>query len=94
MSYPTFGKRQSASATGMERRGSDRRRTSLDGKIYISARKFLRCSIVDMSNTGALLMVDSMHGIPDTFKLEDNVGRRRTARVTRRGKGGIGVTFC
>jgi hypothetical protein len=39
-------------------------------------------------------MVDSMHGIPDTFKLEDNVGRRRTARVTRRGKSGIGVMFC
>ena len=93
MSYPTFGKRQLASTTGMERRRSDRRRTSLDGKIYINARTFLNCSIVDVSYTGARLIVDSMHRIPDTFKLEDNVGRRRTARVTRRGKSGIGVAL-
>jgi hypothetical protein len=94
MSYPTFGKRQSASATGMERRGSDRRRTSVVGRILIGSRKIVNFSIVDLSTTGALLTVDSMHGIPDTFKLEDNVGRRRAARVTRRGKSGIGVTFC
>jgi hypothetical protein len=93
MSNPTFGKRQLASTTGMERRRSDRRRTSVDGKIHVSVRKFLKCSIVDVSSTGALLMVDSMHGIPDTFRLEDNVGRRRMARVTRRGKSRIGVTF-
>jgi hypothetical protein len=93
MSYPTFGKRRSASATGMERRRSDRRRISIDGKIHIDGRKFLKCSIVDLSNTGALLMLDFIQGIPDTFKLEDHVGRRRTARVTRRKKSSVGVKF-
>jgi hypothetical protein len=93
MSYSTFGKRQSASATGMERRQSSRRRTSVDGKIILGSRKSLKCSIVDMSNTGALLAVASMRGIPETFKLEDDFGRKRAVRVARRGTVRIAVTF-
>ena len=93
MSSPTFGKRQSASATGMERRQSGRRRTWVDAKVILGARKFLTCSVVDVSNTGALLTVASVQGIPDTLKLEDNVGRKRTVRVVRRGKTRIAVTF-
>ena len=48
MPYPAFGKRQSASATGMERRQSGRRRTWADAKIILGARKFLKCSVVDV----------------------------------------------
>ena len=93
MSLPTFGKRQSASATGMERRQSGRRRTWADAKIVLGARKFLKCSVVDVSNTGVLLAVATVQGLPDTFKLEDNVGRKRAVRVVRRGKTRIAVTF-
>ena len=93
MSYPTFGKRQSASATGMERRQSSRRRTWIDGKIILNSRKSLKCSIVDMSDTGVLLAVASMQGIPETFKLEDDVGRKRAVHVARRAKTRIAVTF-
>ena len=94
MSQPRFGKRQSASATGMERRGFDRRRTAAIGKIHLGPRKCVNCSIVDVSSTGALLTVANAHQIPDTFKLEDDAGRRRTVRVTRRGKTGLGVSFA
>jgi hypothetical protein len=93
MSYPKFGKRVSASATGIEQRRSARRPGSVDGKILVSQKKFLRCSIVDVSNKGALLIVANMQAVPDTFKLEDDVGRRRTVRVTRRGKTRLGVAF-
>jgi hypothetical protein len=93
MSYPKFGKRVSASATGIEQRRSARWRGSVDGRILISQRKFVRCSIVNVSNRGALLIAANMQAVPDTFKLEDDVGRRRTVRVTRRGKTQLGVTF-
>jgi hypothetical protein len=77
----------------MERRRSERRRISFDGKIHIDGRKFVKCAIVDLSNSGALLKFESMQAIPDTFKLEDHVGRRRTARVAWRKKGSVGVKF-
>ena len=93
MSYPNFGKRQSASTTGMERRRSDRRRTSVVGRIRIGNRKIVTCAIADISSTGALLTVASMQGIPDTFRLEDDSGRRRTVRVIRRAATCVAVKF-
>jgi hypothetical protein len=65
------------------------------GKIVIPSGKFVKCSILDASSTGALLGVASSQAVPDTFKLEDgDTGRRRSVRVTRRGKTRIGVTYC
>ena len=93
MSHPPFGKRQSASATGLERRGSARRRTSVTGKILIDSRKYLKCSIIEMSHDGALLMVEKGQAIPGSFKLEDPSGRRRSVRVIRREASKVGVEF-
>ena len=57
--------------------------------------KFVRCLIVNTSSTGALLEVASPQAVPDTFKLEDDEsGRRRSVRITQRGKTRIGVTYC
>jgi len=93
MPHPTFGKRQSASTTGMERRRSDRWRTSVLGRIILGSRQIAKCSIVEMSSTGAVLTVASMRGIPDSFRLEDDSGRRRTLRVIRRGGSRVAVKF-
>jgi hypothetical protein len=93
MSYPTFGKRKSASNTGMEQRQFDRRRTSVVGRILIGTHKSVRCTIVEMSHGGALLMVASGQAIPASFKLEDASGRRRSVRVIRRDASLVGVKF-
>ena len=92
MSYPTFGKRQSASATGMERRQSSRRKTSVDGKIILGSRKSLKCAIVDMSNTGALLAVASMKESPRRLSSRTMRPQARRSRGPP-GKTRIAVTF-
>ena len=90
---PAFGKRQTtAYAADVERRDSPRQETSHSARIVTPGGKSVRCCIVNISNSGALLMA-SVAGLPDHFELQDNTGRSRPVQVVRREASRVAVRF-
>ena len=88
-----FGRRR---ATGDladdERRASSRQETSLSARIVTPGGKSVRCCIVNISSSGALLMAPAS-GLPDHFELQDNTGRSRRVQVIRRETSRVAVRF-
>ena len=77
-----------------ENRTSQRRRTLKGGKIVLSnGISTFDCTIRNLSETGAKLLVAGQIGIPQRFDLALDDGRRFTCDVAWRGDSEIGVKF-
>ena len=77
-----------------EKRASARRRTLKSGKIVFNNRNStIDCTVRNLSDTGAKLVVASALGIPDSFELAISGEPPRTCRVARRTLTEIGVEF-
>lgn len=88
-----FGRRQAtANPSGAERRDSPRQDVSLPARIVTPGGKTVRCCIVNISGSGALLMA-SVAGLPDQFILQDGTGQLRRVQVVRREPSRVAVRF-
>jgi hypothetical protein len=78
-----------------DKRKSPRRRVLKEGKIvFADALCLLDCTIREMSDGGARLMISSTMGIPETFQLyEKSSGRLYPSTVAWRLSNVIGVKF-
>jgi len=79
---------------GSEHRRSLRRRTLKTGKISFSFAAGLDCIVRNISETGALLQLETSVGVPDKFDLiikPDNI--KRSCEVAWRSAKRIGVRF-
>jgi hypothetical protein len=79
----SFGKRIPTGQPFLERRGARREQTHAIGEILIPGQPPQRCSILEFSDTGARLQMQSLFGISDTLDLRA-FGRIYSARVVRR----------
>ena len=78
----------------MDRRSSPRHRVLKTGKIVVNAgRSTFDCTVRNLSDTGALLLVASSIGIPDQFQLVISAEPPRPCRVVRRTAQELGVSF-
>lgn len=82
----------SASRT-RERRAAPRRLVGMDAKIVTAGGQVFKCRILDVSADGALLLVPSVLGIPDRFKILDPYGRAHGVQTARRAASRLGVKF-
>ena len=77
-----------------ERRATIRHRTLKVGKIAINdGFSVIDCTVRNLSETGALLRVVSVVGIPDQFVLIISDNQKHNCTVVRRTATDIGVTF-
>jgi hypothetical protein len=78
-----------------ERRQVSRHRTLKSGKIVVLAhRSVVDCTVRNLSPKGALLVVASLAGIPESFELMlDATGEQHPCRVIWRGEDRLGVEF-
>ena len=78
-----------------ERRRVSRHRTLKSGKILVHAHTSLvDCTVRNLSPKGALLVVPSLAGIPESFQLIlEAQGARHECRVIWRGENRLGVEF-
>ena len=77
-----------------DNRADQRRRTLKSGKIRINnGFSTFECTVRNMSDTGALLKVASVIGIPDTFELVMADGQKFACKAVRRTATEIGVSF-
>ncbi|MCJ2055498.1 PilZ domain-containing protein [Methylobacterium sp. J-048] len=77
-----------------DRRASPRRRTLLEGHIEIAGGGAIDCTIRNLSDGGARLLVVSVIGVPDEFVLSFGAAaERRSARVVWRKETELGVAF-
>ncbi len=86
----TFGKRN---PKPFENRREFRTPTNLNGIIVLDGGQEVRCLIKDISAQGALLIVESVLGIPPRFDLRLGSGQARRAQVQWRGLSRVGVMF-
>ena len=77
-----------------ERRATIRHRTLKGGKIAINdGFSVIDCTVRNLSETGALLRVVSVVGIPDQFVLIISDTQKHNCTVLRRTATDIGVAF-
>ena len=77
-----------------ERRATIRHRTLKGGKIAINdGFSVIDCTVRNLSETGALLRVVSVVGIPDQFVLIISDNQKHNCTVVRRTATDIGVAF-
>lgn len=77
-----------------ERRSVHRRRTLKGGRIVINnGYSTLQCTVRNLSETGAKLIVPSIIGIPDGFQLVLDDGQKFDCAVIWRKDGELGVEF-
>jgi hypothetical protein len=72
---------------------AERRPGNIGALILLTSGKQLRCIVKDFSKSGALLLVQSVLGLPDEFELQSIGGPRRSVRVVRRVAGKVAVKF-
>ena len=78
-----------------DRRRVSRNRTLKSGKILVHAHTSLvDCTVRNLSPKGALLVVSSLAGIPESFELLLESKRRHQCRVIWRGENRLGVEFA
>jgi hypothetical protein len=78
----------------VERRIVSRRTTLKGGRIAFNAgRSTVDCTVRNLSNKGAKLLVNSVVGIPDTFDLVLADHSRQACRVIWRSLKELGVAF-
>lgn len=77
-----------------ENRKSQRHRM-LKGALIVfnDGNSTINCVVRNLSETGALLRVDSPVGIPERFELKVSDGKAYAAIIVRRGSMEIGVSF-
>jgi hypothetical protein len=78
-----------------EKRKSPRRRVLKEGKIiFADGLRVIDCTIRDMSQEGARLLIASTLGVPDTFHLfEKSTGLVYPATIAWRQASSVGVKF-
>jgi hypothetical protein len=78
-----------------DKRKAARRRVHKEGKIvYADGMRVIDCTIRDMSETGARLLVGNTLGLPDTFKLfEKSSGMLYPSAIVWRQSNAVGVHF-
>jgi hypothetical protein len=77
-----------------EQRAAHRMRTLKGGRIVINdGFSTFQCTIRNLSDTGARLKVASIIGIPESFELAMDDGRRFACKVAWRKAEELGVTF-
>lgn len=77
-----------------ERRLAQRQRTLKGGKIVVNnGFSTYDCTVRNLSDIGAKLTVASLVGIPETFQLAMDDGRRFNCETIWRKEGQIGVKF-
>jgi len=77
-----------------DRRGTIRHRTLKGGRIVFNGGfSTLQCLVRNMSDTGALLKVVSVVGVPDNFDLVMDDGRTFACAIAWRRETEIGVSF-
>ena len=77
-----------------EGRAAPRHRTLKGGKIVINdGFSTFACTVRNLSETGALLKVPSVVGIPDSFQLHREDGTKYNCTVARRTGTELGVSF-
>ena len=78
----------------MEQRQAKRHRTLKGGKIVFNdGRSTISCTVRNLSETGALLRVESVIGIPEMFELLIAGAESRRASVVRRTAKELGIRF-
>jgi len=79
-----------------ERRKVPRRRVLKEGKIvFPDGMRVLDCTIRDMSESGAKLLIANTVGLPDSFHLyEKSSGMLYPAAVVWRRPNALGITFA
>ena len=88
-----FGKRQPPGYRGMERRGAlSREPVDIPAEILVPGSAPIECRIVDLSDTGARLSLDSILGVPEEFELRAD-GETGRVRVVRRETRALAVAF-
>lgn len=78
-----------------DKRKASRRRVLKVGKIvFADAMRVIDCTIRDMSQEGARLIIANSIGVPDTFTLfEQSTGLLYPASIVWRQPGALGVKF-
>jgi hypothetical protein len=76
-----------------DRRSAPRKRSPLNGTITYGTGNSIRCSVIDISGSGALLQLTSILGVPNQFRLQEGRGPTRSVEVVRRGPSRLGVRF-
>ncbi|WP_332688064.1 PilZ domain-containing protein [Devosia sp.] len=77
-----------------EKRASPRQRTLKGGRIVINdGFSTFQCTVRNLSESGARLKVASIIGIPDSFQLAMDDGRKFVCTVVWRTETEIGVVF-
>jgi hypothetical protein len=74
-------------------RQSERRPGNFGAYIVLSNGHKIPCVVKDFSGSGALLLVNSVLGIPGDFVLQAINGAHRNVQVVRQGSGKIAVRF-
>ncbi|WDR02505.1 PilZ domain-containing protein [Devosia algicola] len=75
-------------------RTTERHRTLKGGKIVFNDNKStLDCTIRNMSDTGCLLKVASVIGVPDRFRLMMGDGQRLECKIIWKRENEIGVEY-
>lgn len=89
---PTFGR---PNTMIQEQRQAVRQRVLKGGKIVFNhGRSAISCTVRNLSEQGALLRVESIVGIPDTFVLVVASGEQpRPCQVVRRTANEVGIKF-
>ena len=77
-----------------DKRRSKRRRVLLGARITYRGRTSTECTVRDLSETGACLLVASPIGIPDTFDLVFVDGTVKSCKREWRKANKIGVSFA
>ena len=75
-----------------ERRISPRMRMLKSGKIYLGSRA-IACTVRNLSDTGACLEVETIHGIPAVFDFVLPQRLHRTCKIVWANGGRMGVQF-
>jgi hypothetical protein len=77
-----------------DKRQTPRRRTLKGARIVVNdGFSTFTCTVRNLSEIGALLRVESVVGIPDTFRLAMDDGASHDCEVVRRSATELGVRF-
>ena len=88
-----FGKRHPPGYRGIERRGAlSREPVDIPAEILIPGAPPIECRIVDLSDTGARLSLESILGVPEEFELRAD-GETGRVKVVRRESRVLAVAF-
>lgn len=77
----------------LNRRGS-RRKIESSGKISLGILRRLSCSVLDVSNSGARILVDEQQSLPGSFWIRiSGLPRKRKAELRWRDGEQVGLEF-